>query len=415
MQLYDFAAVQLCDYAALPRALFRSRHETATRTHRRELRNVSCVVIGVGRSLAISRSSVGEEYLRALIENAPDMVSVCDADGISVYEGPSVERILGYRPDELIGRNVLTLIHEEDRAEAEGKFAACAASPGATVRAKVRYLHKNGSWKWLEAAARNLLDDPAVGGIVINSRDVTEQEILTQQLEQSARISSLGRLSATIAHEFNNVLMAIQPWVDLLRRDRCETAHQSTERIAAAILRGRRLCEDLRRFTRPGEPSIEQIELDEWLLDLRDEVAPLLRPIILELDAEPISVFADSGQLRQVFTNLLMNARDAMNGHGSAISITARILRQGERFPFAVLDLPERYVEVCLRDDGSGMPEHVRRHIFEPFFTTKPNGTGIGLAVSHQIVKQHGGEMFVESEVGEGTTFHIFLPRIVER
>jgi signal transduction histidine kinase len=242
--------------------------------------------------------------------------------------------------------------------------------------------------------------------VVLAGTDLTAMRSLEAQLEQSRRVDSLGRMAATVAHEFNNVLMAIRPSVEMLRRkpEDPPLVRQASERIAGAVARGERIAEEVMRFTRPAVPTLRQIEIGRWLAAFSEDIRTILGERMI-IDLVPphrdLQVFADVRQLTQVFTNLASNARDAMNGAGR-LTIAVDELEEGGK----------TLVHVTFADEGAGIPADLLSTIFEPLFTTKRAGTGLGLTVSHQIVTTHGGRIYAESEVGRGTTFHVLLPEL---
>jgi signal transduction histidine kinase len=238
-----------------------------------------------------------------------------------------------------------------------------------------------------------------------------ERRKLKAKLEQADRLTSLGRLAATIAHEFNNVLMGIAPFVDVIRRGR--NIEASLDHISRSVKRGRRITEDILRFTQPAQPHRADFDVAPWIEQIELEARSLMPSTIAvetSLQSDDLRVNGDANQLQQIFLNLVLNARDAMRNVGT-FTITARRELPGTRFSFGVLEHPEAFIHFIVSDTGSGMSAETLRHIFEPLFTTKKTGTGLGLAVTHQVVQQHGGEIFVESQPGAGTTFHIFIPR----
>jgi signal transduction histidine kinase/ActR/RegA family two-component response regulator len=232
-------------------------------------------------------------------------------------------------------------------------------------------------------------------------------------VEQTNRVNSLGRLAATIAHEFNNVLMGISPFVELLKRHDIEYERRlaALDHMAKSIGRGRRITEEILRFTNPAEPVLEAISLEQWAQGVANEMRPLLGmqyKMHVKVHQHDLRVLADSGQLHQVISNLVLNARDAMPQGGT---ITIRMSREEPeaQFDFGVVPEAEKFIHLTVEDEGTGMAPETKRHIFEPLFTTKRTGTGLGLAITHQIVQRHGGMIFVVSEPGEGSCFHLFL------
>jgi nitrogen-specific signal transduction histidine kinase len=250
----------------------------------------------------------------------------------------------------------------------------------------------------------------------VSFSDITERKLLENQLALANRLTSLGRLSATVAHEFNNVLMGIQPFADLIRKRSTDPQiTQAADRIANSVQRGKGVTLEVLRFTQPAEPTIDAINVGTWLGTVTSNLRTVLSDSIrfdLSLPdvMSPIFIAGDASQLEQVLTNLAFNARDAMPD-GGTLFIGVNHCRSGTAFRFGVVNTPDQFVHLVVRDSGIGMTPETMNHIFEPLFTTKKTGgTGLGLAVAHQIVLRHHGHIFAESSPGRGATFHIFLP-----
>ena len=242
--------------------------------------------------------------------------------------------------------------------------------------------------------------------------DMTERKQLEDQLAHSRRVSSLGRVAASIAHEFNNVLMGIQPNVELMRRRATPENRTTVDHIVQSVQRGKRVTEEILRFTRPSEPALDCVHLSQFFSAWEAEIRPVLGPSIdlrFNITDPELYMLADGLQIAQVMTNLALNARDAMPGQGQ-ITVTAALGRSFGSFGFGVVKTPDGYVHISVADNGSGMAPEQMGHLFEPLFTTKRGGTGLGLAISYQLVARLGGHIFVESELGKGTTFHLMIP-----
>jgi PAS domain S-box-containing protein len=277
-----------------------------------------------------------------------------------------------------------------------------------------RRIPKNGHAVLLTAST--IRDDKGnVSGFVIVFTEVPaslkdgERDELEGRLLQAERISSLGRLAASVAHEFNNVLMGIQPFVDLLTRraGHDPTVKVAAPRIADAVARGKRVTQEILRFTRIPEPARAPTCVLKWLQAFQTEMAQLAGPrVIVTIEAAPdLTMLADGHQLSQVFTNLVSNARDAMPAGGN-LDIRAAPDSMRNR---AGQTVEAVHFRIC--DTGAGMPAETLEYIFEPLFTTKKfGGTGLGLAIASQVVKQHDGHIYAESTPGQGTTFHILIP-----
>jgi two-component system cell cycle sensor histidine kinase/response regulator CckA len=237
------------------------------------------------------------------------------------------------------------------------------------------------------------------------------------QLTQANRLGALGRLAATVAHEFNNVLMGMQPFAELMQRPdaKPDLIAKGAGHIANSIQRGRRIVLDILRFAQPYQPVMAAVSLRELWETFAPEAENVLGNITSIVSAIPEGLFAraDRTQISQVLANLVANARDAMPD-GGTLTVKANDLGADACFQFGVVPYPERFVQISISDTGKGMPREVMERIFEPLFTTRQSGgTGLGLAVAHQVMMQHEGYIFAESEPGHGSTFHLFLPKAV--
>jgi len=350
-----------------------------------------------------------EEYFRALTENVSDVIAIIDPDGRFTYVSPSVERVLRYRAEELIGSSHFDLVHTEDRDRVVATFERLligGSGPAATVSYRCR--RKDGAWRTLESVGTNLLNHPQIRGLVLSTRDVTERELLERELEQLRRLTSLGRLAAQVAHEFNNVLMGIKPVVEIIRQQGAGN-HQLlrlADLISTSISRGKRITTDILRFGRPSQLTLHPVKVQELIRQVAEEVGSMLPDgIVLDVNAPgtPMYASADLPQLSQVLINLALNARDAMDGKPGILTIGV--------LPGSS-DHCQRFIHFTVTDTGQGIAAEHLPHIFEPLFTTKKSGTGLGLSVVFQIVAAHGGHISVDSVLGEGSTFHMYIPAV---
>jgi PAS domain S-box-containing protein len=357
-----------------------------------------------------------EDYFRSIIEHASDIIIVVGRDGHLRYGSPSVERVLGYPRKVLAGLASLHLIHPDDAHRGAEFLTRQIENPAASQTIELRARHLDGSWRSFEMVASNLIKRGQTSAVVINARDVTERKLLEAQLVQANRLGGLGRLAATVAHEFNNVLMGMQPFAELMQRPDAtpEIISKGAWHIGNSIQRGRRIVLDILRFSQPHVPVTTSIDLGQWWENFALEAEAVLGNSVGVVSAIPtrgLYVVADRSQLCQVLSNLVANARDAMPG-GGTLTVSANELEADAKFRFGVVPQPDRFVQISIGDTGHGIPAEVIDHIFEPLYTTRQSGgTGLGLAVAQQVVTQHGGHIFVESEAGKGSTFHLFLPK----
>lgn len=241
-------------------------------------------------------------------------------------------------------------------------------------------------------------------------QDITAQKDLEERLQQSERMSNQGQLAASVARELNNILMGIQPVAEMIVRNSTSDArvYESATRIADSVARGKRVTEEILRFTHTPAPARTPVDVAGWLADCYAEMVQLAGPrVAIAIDAESgMRVLADPQQLRQVFTNLVTNARDAMPRGGS---IVIRAARQTIRKTNGLTAL----IHFTITDSGIGMSPETIRMAFEPLFTTKhTGGTGLGLAIAHKLVAVHEGELWADSVLGAGSTFHLLLPAV---
>lgn len=375
---------------------------------------------------ALDRQRVGqqlheqERYFRSLIEQAMDVIAVLDAEAAIKYASPSVAQVLGFAPEELVGRSILDLVHPEDSEGTLKAFAeGVARGEGNGRLLELRLRRKDGEYRTLEATGRYLVDDPTVNGVVINARDVTDRRLLERQLLQSQKMEAVGRLAGGVAHDFNNILTAILGYTGLLL-DGLPTLsplRPDLDEIRNAANRATGLTRQLLAFSRKQVLEMRVLDLNELVSDMDRLLRRLLGEdidVVTKLDRALGAVRADASQLEQVIVNLAVNARDAMP-EGGKLTVETANAELDETYAREHLPVrPGSYVMLAVSDNGVGMSPETMSHVFEPFFTTKDKGkgTGLGLATVYGIVKQSGGSIWCYSEPGQGTTFKVYLPRV---
>jgi nitrogen-specific signal transduction histidine kinase/ActR/RegA family two-component response regulator len=247
--------------------------------------------------------------------------------------------------------------------------------------------------------------------------DVTERKLLEEQMRQAQKVESIGRLAGGVAHDFNNLLSAILGFTELARDSvpPDSSAAHSLARIVEAANRGGKLTQQLLAFARKKIVKPEVLNLNQVVMSMENLLRRLIGEdldLVLAPSAAPATVKVDRGSFEQVIMNLAVNARDAMPT-GGKLTIETSQVELGTEYAASHADVqPGHYIMLAVSDTGTGIPEHHRAQIFEPFYTTKPigQGTGLGLAMCHGIVKQAGGHIDVYSEVGKGTSFKIYMP-----
>jgi PAS domain S-box-containing protein len=366
-----------------------------------------------------------EQRFRSLIENSSDAIALFNEHGTILYASPSTPKVLGYTPEAITASNVLEIIHADDRKLVVARLNAALKKPRVGIEVLARARHKDGSWRWIEGTLTNLLDEPSIGAVVDNYRDVTERKQteverarLEGQLRQSQKMEAVGTLAGGIAHDFNNILGAIIGYSELALMDLAEdsTAARRVSEVLNAGNRAKDLVKQILTFSRQEEHERKPLRLQPIIgeaLKLLRASLPSSIEIRQNIDAAASSILGDSTQIHQVLMNLCTNAWHAMDEHGGLLELALTTVQVDIDFANAHPDLkPGPHVRLVVSDTGKGMDRATVERIFEPFFTTKPpgSGTGLGLAVVHGIIKQFGGLISVYSEVGKGTTFNIYLP-----
>jgi PAS domain S-box-containing protein len=362
--------------------------------------------------------AASEARVRALVANSADAIKLVAPDGTILYASPSTERVLGYTDREHQGHNVFDFVHKGDVDALREAFATCLRRPGVPVRSEIRYRHKNGTFRVLEAIRVNRLDDPELGAIVTNYRDITDRKLLHEQLIQAQKMEAVGQLAGGVAHDFNNLLTGILSFSDLILADLPEgdPLRSDLEQIARAGRRAAALTGQLLAFSRKQVMRPRVVSLNDIITELQKMLRRLIGEdieLVTNLDGALGEVKVDPAQMEQVILNLVVNARDALRGRAGRVTIETgevTLTEVDRRGPNEIA--PGRYVRLRVVDTGIGMDEAVRARIFEPFFTTKApgKGTGLGLSTVLGIVEQSGGRVAVTSEPGVGTTFDVFLP-----
>ena len=359
-----------------------------------------------------------EQQFRSLIENTSDMIAVVDHEGRLGFQSPSVERVLGYRPEEASGRNVMDFVHPEDLTSARAALARALTSPEKPLPFEGRLRHRDGSWRRIQTIGRRAPETSGADAIILNARDVTESRALEERVRQSQRMEAIGQLAGGVAHDFNNLLAVIKMQVELLKLEKNRTsAHLDfANEIGKAAQRGANLTRQLLMFSRRQPAKLSDCDLNEIVSQLMKMLPRLLGEdvrIQVNYAPQPLAVHVDIAMVDQILLNLAVNARDAMPQGGRLTIETLQV----EFDPAAAAQSPPaqpgRFACLSVSDTGNGIPPELLPHIFEPFVATKDadKGTDLGLATVFGIVQQHQGWINVTSEIGSGTTFRIYLPQ----
>jgi PAS domain S-box-containing protein len=372
------------------------------------------------QSQELKARTTEDRLYKRFLEASPDVMIAVDVNAEIQFVGHGVEALLGYTPEELVGKPVSLLLPERYRGMHDSHLHRFTKTPkrrAMGVGKDLHALHKDGSELPAEIS---LIPDRSTDGLMVIAaiRDITDRKVVEVQLQQAQKMEAIGNLTGGMAHDFNNLLGVVIGNLDLLReriKSDAESDALAGEALDAA-LRGSDLTKQLLAFARrqplnPRSTDINQLITGTGKLLGRTIGANI--EIVFDLGDDVWPVIVDPVQLEASLVNLINNARDAMRGDGIITIRTQNACLDKDytaRFPGLA---PGEFtmIEVC--DTGSGIPPEVIGEIFEPFFTTKEQGkgTGLGLSMVYGFAKQSGGHINVYSEEGVGTTFRFYLPR----
>lgn len=359
-----------------------------------------------------------KNYTDNILRSSLDTLIVLDMQGKIKTCNPALLKLLGYEEQELLGAPLEKLISEDDL---KNTSLIDDLRRGALSHAEIQYkTKKQALLPVLVSAARMNGQDNRFHGVVVNGKDIAEYKKLEKQFLQAQKMDAVGRLAGGIAHDFNNVLTIINCFGEKILRCSSPEAGiaQDINEMLTAGWRGARLVRQLLAFSRLQiiKPSI--VNMNDLILNM-SKMIQLLIGAATELVIVPApdlwTVKVDAGQMEQVLANLAANARDAMPAGKGRLSFEMKNVTLKEDIQDGNLVIKKGdFIRTSVTDNGSGMSEEIQKHIFEPFFTTKDKstGTGLGLATCYGIIKQAGGYIQVESRINEGTTFHVYLPRV---
>ncbi len=377
----------------------------------------------LGRTLrhAAQRHKAGAAAARlaAIVETSSDAIYAVAPDGRVETWNSAAERIYGYTASEMAGEPLFRLVPPEGEAELRAWLARVLDGERVEGSETVQ-LCRDGRRISVSLSLSPIRDAAGrVGFASLIARDVTERKRLEEQYRQAQKLEVVGRLAGGVAHDFNNLLTAIRGTADVLLADLAEA-----DPMRPDLLEIRRASERAASLTRQLLAFSRQQVVQPRVVDVNAAVAEtdrMLRRVIGKdvelvtlLSPEAGCVQVDPVQIEQVLTNLALNARDAMPDGGRLLVQTHAVHVEEGGSPGWPGVPPGHHVMLAVSDNGTGMDAQTRERVFEPFFTTKPQGrgTGLGLATVYGIVQQSGGHVLVHSELDEGTTFQVFLPRV---
>ena len=374
------------------------------------------------KKMAEERASSIGLYNENILQSVPSGVVSFDRRLNITKINSSAEKILDMKQGDVVGKSYREIF---------GNPVAGLIEKRETVeRGETAYVTRTGKRIWLGLSMSPLRDgsDAIIGRILVFT-DLSELKAFQSQMELRERLSTLGEMSAGIAHELRNPMAVISGYTKILMKKVDDASKTAVEAIAKEVSVMDRIVTDFLSFAKPVEPAFYDVDLNGLIEGCISGLSDCMTGITVVMDMEGLQVIVgDEVLLRQSFTNLIRNAVEAMT-EGGELRITAKEVRRGESgvrsnkeslslitpypSPLTPHSLPD-FVEISVSDTGHGVPESMRDKIFLPFFTTKERGTGLGLSIVHKTITSHGGSISMES-CDKGTTFRIKLPRRREK
>jgi len=382
----------------------------------RDAKGPGDLIIGVGQDITQLHKAEQlilqhEHEFGAVFQNASDGMLILNRDWVYEQVNDAACQIFGTSREDLVGKehgsilaSTIDIVRFRERGLELGSYMT-----------EAEFAAKDGEIRTIEVSVTTNFR-PEHHLLIL--RDMTERKRMQSQLSQAHRLEAVGRLAGGVAHDFNNMLTAIQGFTELLQRKATSPKYQPyLKGILGATRRAAQTTQQLLAFSRKQMLQPRLLDLSQAVTDTMKLVQRVIGEDIdlsLMLAPEPLKVMVDPGQFSQILMNLAVNARDAMPDGGKLL-IETRLMELDDEYVLRHVQVqPGRYGMMAVGDTGVGMPPEVLAHIFEPFFTTKPQGkgTGLGLATVYGIVKQSGGYVWVYSEPGQGTSFKVYLPLV---
>ncbi|HEX7599636.1 MAG TPA: PAS domain S-box protein, partial [Polyangia bacterium] len=357
-----------------------------------------------------------EEKYRTLFDSAGDAIFIYNAMGRILASNAATSQHYGYSQHELQSMTVEMIAAPEQSLQAPGRIAQMLEK--GSLQFETQHRHKDGRAIAVDVNARQITwgGQPATMSIC---RDITERKRLEEQFQASQKIEAIGRLAGGVAHDFNNLLTVILNYtefaIEKVHKD--DPIREALEEVKKAGARAAALTRQLLAFSRKQVLTPQLLDLNQLVANLEKMLRRLIGEDIhlqQRLASDLGTIKADPGQIEQVIMNLVVNARDAMPDGGKLTIETANVDLDNQYAERHVSVTAGPYVLLAISDTGCGMDAATQKRLFEPFFTTKPRGkgTGLGLSTVYGIVKQSGGNIWAYSEVGQGTSFKVYLPRL---
>ena len=357
-----------------------------------------------------------EEMFKALSENASDIIYTLDADGSFSYVNPAWKKILGYSRQETLGMYFIEFTRKEDSERSVQIFRELIKDRRVFTDTIIKLQHRDGSIRVFTGSASPNIDAAGkIIGITGSLKDITDQQKLATELQQAHKMEAVGTLASAIVHDFNNIFMAIQGNISLIRKriDQEEYAYQKIRNIEQSVDKGTELTRQLLSFVLGSQYVVTPTNLNDIVRRTSNMFSSGSKQIKIYkhyqnnlwlVDLDPV-------QVGKVLMNIYKNAAEAMDGKGE-LYVGTKNITLGTHFVKPFRAAPGKYVEISIRDTGCGMSEEIKQKIFEPFFTTREpgKGSGLGLSFAYGIIKSHNGFIDVHTKENEGSAFDIYLP-----
>ena len=379
-------------------------------------------VIGISREITELKTTLDnlsrtEHLFRVLVENLPDAIVRFDRDKRYLYVNPASTKASGIPLEAHVGRTNAEVGFVGEQVDVWERTIDGVVATGETVTIETEYLAANGEMHYYHVRyIPEFGDDGSVESVLCVTSDVTERRMMEQELQKANKLESVGVLAGGIAHDFNNYLAAILGNLALVRRSvpSESSAYRNLAEAESATLRARGLTQQLLTFAKGGAPVKHAVSPTKLINEsAKFALMGTNARSDVRVDDTLWNVEIDEGQIGQVINNLVLNAQQAMPG-GGVVAVRAINDLVGERdmTRHGIVLEPGTYVCLSVADRGVGIPRDYLPRIFDPYFTTKQTGSGLGLAITYAIVRNHNGQIAVESEPGVGTTFWVYLPAV---